>query len=226
MRISFNLLGTQGSGKGTQADALLERYDFIHFDLGENLRQIASSGSELGRELAQHMNVGRRVPASLIAEVTREKLEPTDPSKDILFDGILRALDELTVQWATLEALDLSLPVIIFLNLDEETAVKRLSARRLCSACRARYRLEPGQAMTKCRRCGGQLMTRSDDTPEAIRKRLDWYHDDTLPVIDYFRTRGTVIDIDASPEVEVVTTEIVTKIEAYYRSIGKTAPRQ
>ena len=225
-RVTFNLLGPQGSGKGTQADALLKRYDFNHFDLGENLRRIEENDGELGKTIATFIDTGKRVPADMIAEVTEKTLKEMDNSKDILFDGLLRALDELEAQKPIFERLKLPLPVIIFLNLDEKTAIERLSNRRICVDCRTRHRISKPTDAEACRRCGGRLVSRHDDTVEAIRQRLAWYHQDTEPVISYMRSHGKVIDIDASPAIAVVTTEIVAKLEAYYQSIDKIPPRK
>lgn len=229
-RITFNLLGPQGSGKGTQAKAMVEHFDFTHFDLGHQLREIRASQSELGKEIAPYLEHGNRVPAPLIADVTLHLLEAAPRNKDILFDGLLRGMDELEYQKKTFEEMDLALPVIIFLNLDEDVAVQRIQKRRICGGCGSRYALathhfdnnvETPQDAQACMRCGGNLETRHDDTPEAVKQRLDWYHRDTLPVVDYFRKHGTVIDIDASPSIEEVTKDMIQKIEAYYTSIDK-----
>lgn len=227
MSVTFNLLGPQGSGKGTQAEALLERFNFAHFDLGENLRRIEESGSALGRELSTYVDQGKLVPAKLIAEVTSRLIESTPNGRDILFDGLMRSLEEVEHQRPIFAKAGLSLPAIIFLNLDEETAIQRLATRRICSKCHARYTVTLGENELKvCRRCGGNLMTRHDDTPEAIAQRLQLYHAVTEPVIEYFRQHGTVIEVDASPSVEEVTADIVAKIENYYKSIGKSAPKK
>lgn len=224
-RTTFNLLGPQGSGKGTQALTIIEHFDLTHFDLGENLRKIRLSETELGEEIAGYMDHGKRVPHHLIADVTKQLLETAPKGKDILFDGLLRAMDELEDQKETFDSLDLSLPVIIFLNLDEDAAIKRLGNRRICSGCSSRYSVIHDQEELKaCLRCGGHLAIRHDDTPEAIAQRLEWYHDETLPVVEYFRQHGKVIDIDASPAKEEVSKEVIEKITAYYTSIGKTPP--
>lgn len=226
-RISFNLLGPQGSGKGTQSDALLERYNFTRFDLGENLRDIEDSGSELGLEIAKYVDEGHLVPVELIAEVTREKLMESNHSQDVLFDGLLRTIKEIEAQHHIFNELHLEMPVIIFLDLDEETAVKRLSTRRICKACHGRFTVsDPNATNIPCPRCGATLVARNDDRPDAIKHRLELYHESTEPVIDYFRENGKVIQIDASPDVATVTKNIVREIDAHYQSIGRQAPKK
>lgn len=198
--------------------------------MGENLRRIRATDSELSREIAEYMDAGKRVPPRLIAEVTHDSLLKMSSNQDILFDGLMRGMDEVEAQKETFSELDLPMPVIIFLNLDEDTAVARLSHRRICSGCGTRYTLathstdgviHTPQEIVACHRCGGSVESRHDDTPAAIRQRLEWYHNDTLPVVDYFREHGTVIDIDASPSIEEVTKDIISKVTAYYHSVGR-----
>lgn len=223
MSITFNLLGAQGSGKGTQAKALIEQFNFFHFDAGEVLRQIRAEGSPLGKEIASHIDKGQRVPPSLIADVTLKAMEDRPKDKDILFDGLLRSLAELKVQLPVFKKLDLPLPVILFLDLDEETAIERISKRRICVGCGIRRIMTEDQAEA-CHRCGGHLEMRHDDTPGTLRHRLDWYYRDTLPVVDWFRQNGEVIEVDAKPSIDEVTSELTAKVLAYYQKQGLTPP--
>lgn len=226
MAISFNLLGPQGSGKGTQAKALTEHFDFFLFDAGASLRQIRATGSELGKEIASYIDQGNRVPPQLMAEVTYETLKQHNPDQDILFDGLLRAMDELEAQRETFAKLNLELPVIIYLDLDEQTALDRIAKRRICVGCGNRQVVYDEEDAQACLRCGGHLEMRHDDTPEATRQRLGWYYRDTVPVIDYFRAHGTVIEVDARPPIEGVTNDVVSKVEAYYTSKELTPSRK
>ncbi len=187
---------------------------------------MVAEGDELGQQLATYVKTGKRVPAQLIAKVTSELLATASSGQDVLFDGLLRAMDEVEAQKPTFASFDLPLPVIIFLNLDEETAIERLSKRRICDNCHGRFPINTTEDLRACRRCGGHLIQRDDDTAEMIRQRLNWYHDDTLPVINYFREHGTVLDIDATPPIDEVTKEITAKVEEYYISKGLTPPRK
>lgn len=226
-RLTFNLLGPQGSGKGTQAKALTEHFDLFLFDAGENLRQIRETGSPLGKEVASYIDSGNRVPPQLIANVTYKSLSTLSKDQDILFDGLLRSLEELEAQKKTFTRLSLPLPAVIFLDLDEETAVERVAKRRICVGCGARESvIHTEQEAIECTLCGGRMEARHDDTPEAIRQRLSWYKRDTLPVVDYFRAHGTVIDVDSRPPIEVVSRDLVQKIADYYRSQGLTPPKK
>lgn len=222
--MSFNLLGPQGSGKGTQAKALLNHFDLFHFDAGEELRNIRSTGSELGREIASYIDGGNRVPPQLIADLTYEELSRRPAEKDILFDGLLRSLDELAVQRQTFDRLQLDLPVIIFLDVDESTALERIAKRRICVGCGERKVVAGEAEAASCLRCGGHLEARHDDTPDATRQRLAWYYRDTLPVVKYFQDHGTVISVDARPPIADVTADLITKVTAFYQQIGRPVP--
>lgn len=226
-RLTFNLLGPQGSGKGTQAKALTEHFDLFLFDAGESLRQIRATGSSLGQKIASYIDSGNRVPPALIADVTYESLHTLPKEQDILFDGLLRSLEELEAQKSTFTRLSLPLPAVIFLDLDEETAVERLTKRRICVGCGARESvIRTEQETIECTLCGGRMEARHDDTPEAIRQRLSWYKRDTLPVVDYFRAHGTVIDVDSRPPIEVVSHDLIQKVEHYYQSLGLKPPKK
>jgi adenylate kinase len=216
MHRTFNLLGPQGSGKGTQAHALVNHFDFYHIDMGEYLRNLVASDSELGREVADYLRDGQRVPAKLIAEVTYQALANVPPGQDVLFDGLMRGLDELEAQKPIFKELDLDLPVIIYLEVDEKTSIDRISHRRICVQCHHRVIAADGEAEKACPRCGGRLERRADDTPQAVARRLAWYNHDTVPVLDYFKQHGTVIEIDARPSIEIVTEHVIEKVEEYY----------
>ncbi len=218
--ITFNMLGSQGSGKGTQAKNLANHFGFILIEAGGSLRRIKESGSEQGQEIASYIDYGRRVTPEIISEVTRDAVRQVPRDKDILFEGFFRGLDELEAQRKVFAQLDLPLPVIIFLRLEDETALSRLSKRRICERCGSQAIVEAGSP-SSCQQCGGALIIRHDDRPEAIRERINWYHRDTEPVIDWFRTHGQVIDIDAAPSIDIVSKEAIEKIDAYLASIGK-----
>lgn len=224
MRHSFNLLGPQGSGKGTQAQALVKHFDFFHFDAGESLRQIRATGGDLGKEVASYIDGGNRVPPRLIAEMTYQTLLRAPTDKDILFDGLLRAMDEFEAQKTTFGRLQLDPPVIIFLDIDQATALDRIAKRRICVGCGNRVVIHTPEDIKVCQRCGGHLETRHDDTPAATKQRLSWYYRDTLPVVEYFRKNGAVIDIDARPPISEVTKSVVAAVENYYKMRGLILP--
>lgn len=223
-RITFNLLGPQGSGKGTQAKALVNRFGFQLFDAGENLRRVKATGSPLGQEIASYIDRGLKVPPELIARVTESVIKDFPTDHDILFDGLLRALPEIDAQRPTFEHLGLPLPVIIYLNIDKQTAMERIARRRICENCKTPHIVDENGQPDRCSKCGGKLIMRHDDTPEAIEERLGWYYRDTMQVIDYFAAHGTVIEVDGRPSIEAVSHDLITKVESYYREQGLSIP--
>ena len=222
--LTFNLLGPQGSGKGTQAKALLNHFEFSFFEAGSTLRSIIATGGPLGKEIASYLDRGVRVPDQLMTNVMRNSISILPKGRDILFDSIMRSMGQFKLQKLLFEELSLPLPVIIHLNLDDTTAIDRLSKRRICSNCGRQYIITELTNANECPNCGSPLTIRHDDTPEAIKTRLGWYHKDTLPVIEYIRTHGTVIEIDAKPPINEVSKNIISQVEAYYQTRGLTPP--
>lgn len=223
-KVTFNLLGPQGSGKGTQAKALVSHFDFFLFEAGETLRKIRATGTPLGQQIASYIDAGNRVPDELMTKVLADSLKANPSEKDILFDSIMRSLGQLHLQRTVLTELAIPLPAIIFLNLDDEEAIERLGRRRICVGCKSQFNIVTEVDVAACRNCGGQLVIRHDDTKEVIKQRLALYHRDTKPVIDWFRENGTVLDIDARPAIAEVTKEIIRKVTAYYREKGLEPP--
>ncbi len=219
-RIAFNIMGPQGSGKGTQAKVLIDQFGFSHFDAGASLREIRATGSELGKLIASYLDKGLKVPVELMAQVMYDKVKSFPQDRPVLFDGLLRSLDELEAQRPMFEKLDLPLPVIINFNLDEEEAVERIGKRRLCEHCGRFSTVDQSHDAKTCPYCGGHLTIRHDDTPEAIKQRLSWHYKDTVPVIDWFREHGTVIDIDARPGIEEVSHAVITEVHNYLHHAG------
>ncbi len=223
-RLTFNLLGPQGSGKGTQAKALVNHFGFQLFDAGENLRRMKATGSPLGQEIASYIDKGLKVPTQIMAQLTEETVKSFSADRDILFDGLLRSLPEIDAQKPTFERLGLQLPVIIYINIDKETAMDRIASRRICENCKTPHVIDANGRPEQCRKCGGKLVVRHDDTPEAIEERLGWYYRDTLPVIDYFRHHGSVIEVDGRPAIEMVSEDLIRQVEAYYQSLNLPIP--
>lgn len=216
-QLTYNLLGPQGSGKGTQAAALVEHFNFFHVDMGQYLRDLVQTNSQLGQEIAEHINQGTRVPATQIAAVTLQALSNLPPGQDVLFDGLLRGLDELEAQIPIFNQLSLPLPIIILLEVDEQTSIERIGRRRFCLSCHLRYTVSDAESENaRCLKCNQILTRRDDDTPSAIKRRLAWYYQDTVPVVDYFRQHGTVIEIDARPSIEEVKKDLIARISKYY----------
>lgn len=196
------LLGPPGSGKGTQAQMLCEKYGLVHISPGELGRKGAD---ELAKKMRKHMKKGELAPAKLVMKLVEKHM-----GKANLFDGFPRSLDQA-------EDLDETahINLVLELSLTDKEVVKRLSNRLECLKCKSSY--GPARKPKKlgvCDECSGELVKRKDDTPELIQKRLDAYHDETEPLLEYYRPRHLVHSVDGSKSITEVFKEIVMVIEA------------
>ncbi|MDD2694065.1 MAG: nucleoside monophosphate kinase [Candidatus Gracilibacteria bacterium] len=190
------LIGIQGSGKGTQARKILEKYpEYVLFEMGTELRKFAANGTPDGEYVRSFLEQGLKAPTEYIVKLT-EKFLADNRDKKILIDGAIRSAeqnDALETVWGDFE--------VLWLDLNEETAVERLSGRRIDPVTNETFPASfTGDTNPKT---GNTLVTRADDTPEAIRKRIAWSKGDTLPLIEVWKRHGhTIHHIDASQSEE------------------------
>ncbi|MBS3054367.1 MAG: adenylate kinase [Candidatus Aenigmarchaeota archaeon] len=195
------LLGMAGSGKGTQASMLSEKYGVPHISMGDLLREEVKSDSPIGQKIKEIINAGRLVPDELTVNILKGRLSRSDCSKGFILDGFPRNVPQA-------EMLGKKFDAAILLELDDSIAVKRLSGRRQCRECGKIY-----PQGNKCSACGGPLYQRDDDTPDAIKKRLEIFHNDTKPLIAYYKKEGILKTIDASQAVDAVFSNIRNALE-------------
>lgn len=202
-RLIVVLLGKQGAGKGTQCASLSEQYNIPHVSTGDILRAAVREGTPLGLQVKSVLDAGDLVSDDLVVALVQERFAQPDAQRGALLDGFPRTIGQAT-------ALDTMLadePVSICINLDVPTAlvVERLSRRRVCQECGAIYRAdEPAGASGTCEKCGGDVIQRADDQPEAIQQRLDAYERDTAPLLDYYAAKDLVVTVDGNQTVEAV----------------------
>lgn len=211
------LLGAPGSGKGTQAKVLAERQGIPHISTGDMLREAVRTGTELGRKAEPIMKSGGLVPDDLMVGIIGERLSAEDARKGFLLDGFPRTV----VQAEKLDGLlkggnGSGDPRVIHLLVPDEVIVQRISARRSCPVCGSVYHLEhaPPKLADVCDQCGGALVARADDTEEAVRKRLEAFHRQTMPVVDYYRAKGWLRSVDGLGTVDEVFERISRSLEA------------
>lgn len=205
------ILGPQGSGKGTQAALLAEKYDMLHLESGQLLRSVA----EINTRVRDIINKGELVPSGLSLELMEEEIEKDHGfEKGIVFDGSPRTLDQYVAmkKWLTGKNQNIDLAVVITINEDETVA--RLSARRTCEKCGRVYNLitNPPPATGVCE-CGGVLIQREDDKPEAIKKRLAIYHERTQPMLEGIKKDGILVEVDGARSIEEIQEELVKIVE-------------
>lgn len=198
-------IGPQGSGKGTQAAKLSVLIDVPHISTGDLFRSAVQNKTETGVKVEAVLAKGELVSDDLTNEVLAEAFESRNLANGYILDGYPRTV-------AQAEYLDnLCKPnMIIVLELDDETAVQRIAGRRICSACKemCHVKFSAPKVTGVCDTCGGQLIQRTDDTEEAVRERLNLYHNLTEPIIDYYEKQNLVKRIDGHASVQSVQQEI------------------
>lgn len=209
------LLGAPGAGKGTQAARLVESYGVVHVSTGDMLRAAVAAGTDLGRLAKQYMDAGSLVPDEVIIGVVRERLAAADIQEHgVLLDGFPRTLAQAEALADALAAAGLPAPTVVNLKVADEELVERLSTRRVCRSCGAIYNLRYDHLDVGdvCPKCGGEIYQRDDDRPEAIRERLRVYHAQTAPLIEYYRSRGELVEVDAAGRPEEVGEAVVAAV--------------
>ncbi len=201
------IIGIQGSGKGTQAALLHKKYGWPHINLGKLLRDHIIRKTELGLVVKEYIDKGRLVPDDLVIKLIKPVLDAADSG--FILDGFPRNLAQ---ERFLLD--NYRIDGVVLLDLDDETAVKRISARRHCSVCHTDYNLliNPPKVENTCDLCGGKVVMRDDDHEEAIRMRLNKFHLKTKKVIELFQERGLAIPIQADQPVEVVHQKILAQL--------------
>lgn len=209
------LLGPAGSGKSTQAERLVERFDLKHIDSGGLLREAAKTQSLLGREIDKLINKrGVLVPDSVLMHVLEESLSRTPYNKGIILDGTPRRLSQIATVESLFRRFDRELDGVIFIRIAIETAIERIRLRYSCTECLAPLILgrdiaSPG---TVCPHCGSPVAQREDDTPKGIRRRYEVFMHDTLPVIEHYRMSGKLIEVDGTSDPEDIARQIVERL--------------
>ena len=203
------LFGMQGSGKGTQGKILAERYDLKVFDMGSALRAMIASGSELGNKIKDTVESGNLVSDDIIMEVVERFLEAEAKGSNVLFDGIPRTVNQEEKLLAVLSAHGRD-AFALDIKISEKEAITRLTKRRMCVSCKEIY-----PAFFKgdtCSECGGDLITRSDDSNlDSIKNRLENFKAETMPVIRHFYERDRLIEVDGEQNIPDVTEEMIDK---------------
>lgn len=202
-------LGPPGSGKGTQAEILKDRFGFLHFDTGAQLRAEVATGSDLGQRIADVINTGKLVSLPMIKELILKFMRSTDAPR-ILFDGFPRNLEQAAVLDEGLLELGDDLDFAVYMEIDSDRLLERIVNRRYCTPCGAIYNLktEPPKNEGVCDECGAALTQRKDDTAEVFGTRLEVYLKETVPLLDLYRGRGLLSTVDAELSVEEITARL------------------
>jgi len=208
----ITLLGPQASGKGTQAKLLAEELKLEHLEMGNTLRNFVKQDTPLGRKVANKINRGKMVPVDLIIKIIRDRIKSTPKSRGFVFDGTPRRMSEINPLENALKSNSRYLTHVFYVWISQRETINRLSKRRSCDECGAPYIFGKtvSKRTTKCPKCGGKIVQRVDDTPEAIKQRLSLYHKKTSPVIEYYRQKRKLIEINGEQSIRKVFKDILS----------------
>ena len=203
------ILGPQASGKGTQASMISEKLDIPHISTGDIFRENIKKLTELGKLALTYINKGELVPDEVTNRILLSRIRERDCENGFILDGFPRNIFQ-----AEFLAQNEDVDRVIEIHVSDKEAIKRISGRRTCEKCGAVYSLfsdikEFGNA---CKKCGGQLKIRDDDKESSVRRRLDIYHEETEPLIEYYKKKNLLLSINGERPIEKIFEEIIKKI--------------
>jgi len=208
------LFGAPGSGKGTQGPVLSERYGIPQISTGEILRDNVRRGSDLGVVAQGYMDAGELVPDDVIVNLIRNRLQEPDAKAGFLLDGFPRTIPQAEALDRMLAQIGAPLDRVVYLRVPPEVLEERLGGRWTCPCCGRVYSKAVPPAKTGvCDADGSDLLQRDDDQPEAVRRRVEVYMEQTMPVLEYYRERDKVLEVDGDRDVAAISKELVEKLE-------------
>jgi len=216
--VNLILLGPPGSGKGTQASLLIQKFNVPHISTGDILRAAITTGTSLGKKAQEYMNKGELVPDEVVIGIVEERLGEADTQKGFLLDGFPRTVPQAKALDETLKSLGKELDAVIDIEVSEEEIVQRISGRRVCADCKEVYHLiyEAPENVNYCDVCGGKLIQRPDDRVETVKRRLQVYKNQTEPLIGFYRDKDLLRSVNGEQDVEAVFEDVVTVLKGDY----------
>ncbi|MCD8075555.1 MAG: adenylate kinase [Lachnospiraceae bacterium] len=210
------MLGAPGAGKGTQAKMIAAKYQVPHISSGDIFRANIKNGTELGKKAKEYMDQGLLVPDELTVDLVIDRLSWEDCKDGYILDGFPRTIPQAKTLDAALEKIGEHLDFAIDVDVPDENIVNRMSGRRACVGCGATYHItyNPSKKGDVCEVCGDQLILRDDDKPETVQKRLNVYHEQTQPLIDYYAGQGILKSVDGTQDMNDVFAAIAAILEA------------
>jgi adenylate kinase len=199
------LLGPPGSGKGTQAKMIAEKYNVKHVSTGDILRENVRNNTPLGQEAKKYMDAGKLVPDALLVEIIKDRFSKPDMKSGWMLDGYPRTTPQAEALEAILPSLGQKIDVVLNIDVPDADLVKRVTGRRMCK-CGTTYHVQfnPPKVAGKCDACGAELYQRKDDTEETVKQRLQAYHTQTQPLIDYYNKKGIVATINGAGDIKEI----------------------
>lgn len=205
------LMGLPGAGKGTQAERITDAFRIPHISTGDMFRAAAKEGTSLGLEAKRYMDEGQLVPDRVTIGIVRERLGKDDCARGFLLDGFPRTVPQAEALNESLEVMGRHLQHVIYIQVEQDELLKRLTGRRICRDCGATYHnvSAPPKEEGICDRCGGSLYQREDDSEETVGKRLKVNLEQTQALLDYYQSQGSLREVDGNQPIEYVTDAIL-----------------
>jgi len=209
------LLGPPGVGKGTQASAIVKKYNIPHISTGDIFRANIKEGTELGKEAQSYMNKGLLVPDDFVVSIVKDRLEKEDCKDGFLLDGFPRTINQADSLDQELEKMGIKLDKVVNIDADKEILIQRAIGRRICKQCGATYHVEfnPPKKENVCDLDGGELFQREDDIKETVATRIEVYLEQTQPLINYYSKKGIILNVDGTRPIEATFETIVNALE-------------
>ena len=219
MGLFIVLLGAPGVGKGTQADLLSKELQLPHVSSGELFREAIQSKTALGVEAQSYLGRGELVPDGLTIAMVRERLMRPDCAKGVILDGFPRTTEQAKSLDGILAEIGAAVNLVPYVKAATETLLKRLGGRWTCRKCQTVYHVlyNPPRQSGKCDACGGELYQRADDTPETHRRRIEVYLEQTAPLIEFYRKRRVLVEIDGEQDIQQVYAALLAAVQRVAR---------
>ncbi len=210
------MLGAPGAGKGTQAVRVAEEYKIPHISTGDIFRANIKGGTELGKKAKGYMDAGQLVPDELVCDLVADRIQKDDCANGFVLDGFPRTIPQAKALDEALAKLGQSMDFAVNIDVPDEAIIQRMSGRRACLSCGATYHIvyKAPKVADVCDTCGSALVIREDDKPETVKNRLDVYHAQTQPLIDYYTNAGILVTVDGTQNMDDVFADIKAKLGA------------
>lgn len=215
MKLNILLLGAPGAGKGTQAQLIKEKYNIPHISTGDMFREAIRNKTPIGVLADSYISKGNLVPDDVTIALVKERLSKDDCANGYLLDGFPRTLVQAEALTQLTKDINRPIDLVIDIEVDENKLIDRISGRRMCKGCGASYHIKnlPPKVEGVCDVCGGELYIRKDDNVDALKVRLEAYHSQTQPLINYYAQFGLIGEVNGDTSLENVFKAIVDLIE-------------
>jgi len=216
------MLGAPGAGKGTQAVILSERFNIPHISTGDIFRSNIKEGTELGKKAKEYIDKGLLVPDEITIGIVKDRLLQPDCRNGFILDGFPRTIPQAQYLDKALEDMGIMLDAVINIYVSDDEIVRRMSGRRVCPSCGMSYHTDynPPGKNGECSGCGTAVVQREDDREETVIKRLQTYHAQTEPLIDYYEKQGKILTVTGRGKIEDITGELFSSLDSFRQKMS------